>query len=306
MTNTRNHITLQPAYVLHGKPYRDTSMLMEVFTLEHGRIGLVARGVRSAKSRLRGLLQPFRPLLISWHGKGDLGTLISAEANVDEGGAIGGSCGTPHLGVPHGGGSCASLRPPHLGILPGACLAGRALMSGFYLNELLLRLLHRHDPHPTLFHSYDLALRKLVLAVPVESVAFALPDVQRAWASRPMQDDVTLQQILRIFEKELLANIGYGLVLDHDVITGQPVLAEGMYRYHMQKGPERIASTHVVNTLGIVLHGQTLLGLAHNELRDAINLQEAKRLLRKMLAVHLGQQPLRSRALYSEMLAGSW
>ena len=275
MTNTRNHITLQPAYVLHGRPYRDTSLLLEVLTPDYGRIGLVARGVRSARSRLRGVLQPFRPLLMSWNGGGDLGTLTGAEAPVEEGNA-------------------------------GAGLAGGSLMSGFYLNELLLRLLHRHDPHPALFHGYGLALRKLSL----------------------VRDDVALQQALRIFEKELLQDTGYGLVLDHDVVTGQPVAADGMYRYHMEKGPERIipaaahgilppaalaepfanalpCAAHVANTLGMVLHGHTLLGLARNELRDVINLHEAKQLLRKILAVHLGQRPLRSRELYSEMLAGA-
>lgn len=253
MTNSRNHVILQPAYVLHSTPYRDTSVLLEVFTPDHGRIGLVARGVRSARSRLRGVLQPFRPLLISWYSKGDLGTLTTAEICVEEGGAT-------------------------------ARLIGRALMSGFYLNELLLRLLHRHDPHPASFHSYARALRKLVLAA----------------------DDVMLQQALRIFEKELLQDIGYGLVLDRDVITGQPVAAEGMYRYHLEKGPERmecITAAHIANTLGIVLHGHTLLGLAHNELSGVINLHEAKKLLRKLLAVHLGRQPLRSRELYNEMLA---
>ncbi len=287
MTNSRNHVILQPAYVLHSTPYRDTSVLLEVFTPDHGRIGLVARGVRSAKSRLRGVLQPFRPLLISWYSKGDLGTLTTAELQVEKGDTntrLGGSCASCDVhgstSVAVGGRTEKSDRSPYLGVLPGA---ERALMSGFYLNELLLRLLHRHDPHPALFHSYDLALRKLVL-----------------------EDDVILQQALRIFEKELLQDIGYGLVLDRDVITGEPVTAEGMYRYHLEKGPERmgcISAAHIANTLGIVLHGHTLLGLAHNELARSDVLYEAKRLLRKILAVHLGQQPLRSRELYNEMLA---
>ena len=284
MTNTKNHITLQPAYVLHGKPYRDTSMLIEIFTPEYGRVGLVARGVRSAKSRTRSLLQPFRSILMSWNSKGDLGTLIGVEANAEE---------------------------------AGTYLTGRALMSGFYLNELLLRLLHRHDPHPALFNSYDLALRKLVEVVPAEPFALPCahavhectrgrrPETTSTWTSYPAQHDVSLQQALRIFEKELLQDIGYGLVLDHDIITSQSIAAEGMYRYHLQKGPERIAPVSIINTLGIVMHGHSLLGLARNELHDAINLHEAKQLLRKALAVHLGQQPLRSRELYSEMLAGS-
>ena len=252
MTHSRSHVILQPAYVLHSTPYRDTSVLLEIFTPDYGRIGLVARGVRSAKSRLRSVLQPFRPLLISWYSKGDLGTLTAAEVDMEEGFA--------------------------------ARLDGRVLMSGFYLTELLLRLLHRHDPHPASFHSYGLALRKLVLA----------------------EDDVMLQQALRIFEKELLQDIGYGLVLDRDVVTGEPVAAQGMYRYHLEKGPERmecVSAAHIANTLGIVLQGHTLLGLAHNELVQGDVLHEAKKLLRKLLAVHLGRQPLRSRELYNEMQA---
>ncbi|MEQ6342266.1 MAG: DNA repair protein RecO [Gammaproteobacteria bacterium] len=248
MTLSKSQITLQPAYVLHSKPYRDTSLLIEAFTPEFGRIGLVARGARAAKSRMRGLLQLFRPLLISWVGQGDLVTLVAAEE--------------------HG-------RTPSL--------SGPALLSGFYLNELLLRLLHRHDPHPAMFHIYHAALCGLAGQV---------------------DGGVHLQQTLRTFEKHLLQEIGYGLVLDHDVITGSSIEVDGKYRYHLEKGPIQLAGPEVEKGVGISIQGRSLIALAQNDLGDASVLRETKRLLREALAVHLGPKPLRSRELYGELKGG--
>lgn len=244
---------LQPAYVLHSTPYRDTSLLIEAFTPEFGRIGLVARGARAAKSRMRGLLQQFRPLLISWVGKGDLVTLTAAEEH---------------------------------GLAP--VLSGPALLSGFYLNELLLRLLHRHDPHSALFHMYDAALYGLVTQA----------------GGSPPDGDVQLQRALRTFEKHLLQEIGYGLVLDHDVVTGSVIEADGKYRYHLEKGPIQFAEQEMEKSAGIAIQGRSLIALAQNDLDDATVLREAKRLLREALAVHLGSKPLRSRELYSELKGG--
>ncbi|MBI2778826.1 MAG: DNA repair protein RecO [Gammaproteobacteria bacterium] len=253
MAPSKSQISLQPAYVLHSKPYRDTSLLIEAFTPEFGRIGLVARGARAAKSRMRGLLQLFRPLLISWVGKGDLVTLAAAEEH---------------------------------GLAP--VLGGRALLSGFYLNELLLRLLHRHDPHPALFHMYDAALHGLA----------AQAD------GNPPDGDAQLQQTLRTFEKNLLQEVGYGLVLDHDVVTGSSIEADGKYRYHLEKGPIQLAAPEVEKGVGISIQGRSLIALAQNDLGDASVLREAKRLLREALAVHLGPKPLRSRELYGELKGG--
>ncbi len=244
---------LQPAYVLHSTPYRDTSLLIEAFTPEFGRIGLVARGARAAKSRMRGLLQLFRPLLISWVGKGDLVTLVAAEEH---------------------------------GLAP--VLGGPALLSGFYLNELLLRLLHRHDPHPALFHMYDAALHGLAAQA----------------GGNPPDGDAYLQRALRTFEKCLLQEIGYGLVLDHDVVTGSAIEADGKYRYHLEKGPIQLAGSEIEKGAGIAIHGRSLIALAQNDLDDVTVLREAKRLLREALAVHLGSKPLRSRELYSELKGG--
>ena len=137
-------ILLQPAYVLHSRSFRETSLIVEAFTREHGRVAVVARGVKSPKSRWRNALQPFRPLLLSWNQKSDLGTLTAAD-------------------------QVAS--PP--------ALQGQALYCGLYLNELLMRLLHRGDPHAEVFERYRQVLAELA-------------------------SGVSPQPVLRIFEKHLL------------------------------------------------------------------------------------------------------
>ena len=103
----------QPAFVLHTYAYRETSLIVEAFTFEYGRVAMVARGAKRPRSELRGLLQGFQPLLLSWAGQQELKTLIKAEWRG----------GLPLVG-------------------------GSALLCGFYLNELLLKLLPREDPHP--------------------------------------------------------------------------------------------------------------------------------------------------------------
>lgn len=126
MSTARQRVALQPAFLLHHHPYRDTSRLLELLTRDHGRVGLVARGARAPRSALRGVLQPFRPLLVSWSLRGELGTLTGAEI--------------------------AGAAPS----LPAA-----RLYSAWYINELLLRLTRRHDAHETLFDDYAAALAML-------------------------------------------------------------------------------------------------------------------------------------------------
>lgn len=230
-------VTLQSAYVLHTRPYRDTSLLVEIFTHDYGRIGLVARGVRSSKSRYASLLQPFNPLLISWSGQGELPTLSGAET--------------------------AGMAPQ---------LNGDLLLSGFYLNELLMRLLQRGDAHPRLFEVYITSLASL--------------------AERNEQEP-----ILRQFEHRLLQETGYGLILDHDVLSGESIDPEGSYQYLPDRGPV-LASEQDNN--GIDVHGQTLLAIARDDYSHSRVRQEAKRLMRAVLAVHLGDRPLKSRELFQQ------
>jgi DNA repair protein RecO (recombination protein O) len=120
---------LEPSYVLHARPYRESSLILEAFSRQFGRVGLVARGARGAKSRWRNMLQPFRPLLLSWTQRGEMGTLTGAD-------------------------QVAS--PP--------ALAGEPLFCGIYVNELLVRFLQRADPHPGLFDDYRALLGELSAA----------------------------------------------------------------------------------------------------------------------------------------------
>lgn len=126
MTRSARRISLAPAYILHHRPYRDTSRILEVLTREHGRLSLFARGVRGPKAKLAAVLQPFQPLLLSWSGRGEAGQLTAAESAV-----------------------------------PGPPLPADSLMAAFYLNELLLKLTTRHDPLPTLFDDYHAAVEGL-------------------------------------------------------------------------------------------------------------------------------------------------
>lgn len=232
------HVTqLQAGYILHQRDYRDTSLLLEAFTREHGRIGLVARGARAPKSRTRGLLQPFQPLLLSWSGRGELGTLTGVEPD------------------------------------PGAHserLSGTALYAGFYLSELLLRLVQRHDAHPELFDVY----------------AATLP----ALRSEP-------QRPLRLFEKHLLETLGYGLQLDHEA-GGEPVSADADYVYALEAGPSRCTGA----TIGqLRLSGRSLLSLAAEDLSDAQSLADSKRLLRAAIDLYLGGRGLKTREVFAAL-----
>lgn len=236
-----SRISLESAYVLHQRPYQDSSLLLEVFTLNHGRIGLVARGVRKPKGRWQSLLQPFTPLLLSWTGRGELGTVVDAEMS-----------GTAHP------------------------LKGQVLLSGFYINELLTRLLHRHDPHPELFDYYHALLNQLAL----------------------LSDGQQLQQPLRLFEKQLLQEIGYGLVLEHDVVSGDAIDADGSYSYRLGEGPAPVVD---VAHDSLVMRGRSLLALAAGRLEDAETLRDAKRLMRAALDQQLGGRPLHSRQLLMDL-----
>src|SRR5919108_1527367 len=145
----KRRIEHEPAYVLHTYPYMETSLIVEAFTRSHGRVAVLARGARRPRSAMRGVLLSFHPLRLTWSASAELGNLIGAEW-------------------------AGALQP----------LAGQGLMCGFYLNELLLRLLPRDDPHELLFDHYQDALTRLSLAGDASSV-------------------------LRAFEKRLLVELGY-------------------------------------------------------------------------------------------------
>ena len=228
-------VELEQAFVLHRRHYRETSLIVEILGRESGRLGLIAKGAQRPRSDLRGLLQAFRPLLLSWSGRGELGVLTNAE--------------------PHG----YTRR-----------LSGNALFSGLYMNELLMRLVHRFDPHPELFDHYARA---------VEGLA----------------DGLRAEGVLRVFEKRMLESIGYGLVLDRDADSGAPVDAASSYRYQIDRGPTALDAR---DTDGVLVNGETLLALARERLEDEEALEQAKRLMRTVLRRYLGDKPLATRSLF--------
>ena len=225
-------IQLEPAYVLHSRSFRETSLIVEAFTREYGRVAVVARGVKSARSRRRNILQPFRPLLLSWNQKSDLGTLTAAD-------------------------QVAS--PP--------ALQGQALYCGLYLNELLMRLLHRGDPHIEVFERYRQVLSELA-------------------------SDASPQPILRLFEKHLLEAIGYAMLLDREHNGGAEIQSKSWYEYQPQRGPELRSGpgkSRVSGAALLALHAENL----HED-----DLPELRMLMRSVIGYHLGDKPLASLSLF--------
>jgi DNA repair protein RecO (recombination protein O) len=222
-------VWLAPAYVLHQYAYRDTSRIVEVFTAEHGRLTLFARGANGPKSSLKGVLRPFQRLLVSWSGTAEACPLVSAESD----------------------GQITSLAPERL-------------MSGFYLNELLLKLTERRDPHPEIFFSYASCVHALC-AGEVE------------------------EPTLRRFEKRLLNELGYGLELTQTG-DGSPVERDKYYRFALQSGPQQC----VAETPGAV-YGRSLADLQAGSFEDARSLRDAKRVLRAAIDVCLDGRTLKSR-----------
>jgi DNA repair protein RecO (recombination protein O) len=222
-------VLLAPAYVLHQYAYRDTSRIVEVFTDEHGRLSLFARGANSAKSSLKGVLRPFQRLLLSWSGRSEAGQLVGAEID----------------------GDVTNLAPARL-------------MSGFYLNELLLKLTERWDPHREIFASYASCMHALCSGG-VEEPA------------------------LRRFEKQLLDALGYGLELAQTV-EGLPVRTDLYYRFGLQSGPQPC----VAEAPGAIF-GQSLADLRSESFLDERSLRDAKRLLRTAIDACLDGRALKSR-----------
>ncbi|HUW50466.1 MAG TPA: DNA repair protein RecO [Sulfuricella sp.] len=227
----------QTAFVLHSYPYRETSLIVEVFSQHHGRVPLMARGARRPKSAVRGLLLSFQPLFLSWFGKGELRTLHSAEWQG----------GQP-------------------------LLQGMALICGFYLNELLLKLLHRDDPHEKLFLHYQDTLQELARRTDYAAV-------------------------LRRFELNLLKELGYALTLDHDADSGEPIEPEARYRFVIERGPVRQKNRQN----GVELRGKTLLDMAADDYGDPVTLQQSKALMRTLINHYLGSEILHTRQILKDL-----
>jgi DNA repair protein RecO (recombination protein O) len=240
MTDHKARQDDERAFVLHTYPFRDTSVIVEAFTRHHGRMGLVARGAKRPKSPLRPALLAFQPLSLSWSGRGDLRTLTRAEW-------VGGT------------------RMP----------IGVAMLCGYYLNELLLKLLQRDDPHETLFDAYAEALERLAASENAEAV-------------------------LRSFEITLLREIGYALELEREAEAGTPLVAERRYSYLPERGPAAVQAELPMHG-AIELRGKTLLDMARGDYSDPLTATESKALMRSLIGRYLDHRTLHTRQLLVDL-----
>lgn len=235
MSHQHHRVSLQAAFILHGRDFRDSSRLLDVFSRDYGRVSLVAKGARSPRSKLQGILQPFSPLIISWSGKGEVQTLTAAET-----------------------------------VKSTINLSGKQVMSAYYINELLQRFITFHDPHPELFSIYQNTLESFLI------------------------DNEEI--VLRVFEKHLLTEIGYGLNLEVESETGAAIDRDEKYYYNIEQGPVNIKNSQITDELTI--SGQTLLDMSAEKFSCEQSQKEAKQLMRIILSHHLGDKPLKTRSLH--------
>ena len=231
-----DRVDREPAYLLHQRPYRNSSQLLECFSPNYGRVGLVAQGSRRARGGTRALLQPFVPLSLSWSRRGELGrvTTVDVFAHAIE-------------------------------------LGGRHLLAGYYASELILYLLARDDANPAAFSNYSDCLTALGRC---ESIA----------------------RTLRLYEYRLLRSLGFGLELERDVVSSEPIQADLRYSFDVEHGPRA-----VVGTIGH--RGRDLISLRDERLDDESSIATARDVLGEALTRHLGGRRLRSRDVAREIVA---
>lgn len=226
----------QRGFVLHRRAYSETSLLVDVFTEDTGRLSLLAKGARARRSAWKSVLQPFTPLLLRWSGKSGLKILTKAEP--------------------------AAITLP---------LQQTALYSGFYVNELICRVLEQETAQPQLFQDYLRCLTEL--------------------AGAPL----AVEPVLRRFEFQLLQSLGYGVDFLHCAGSGQSIDENMTYRYREEQG--FMASLIKDN---LTFYGRDLLAFEQRRFDDSTVLQAAKRFTRLALKPYLGSKPLKSRELFSQ------
>ncbi len=238
------------AYVLHTYPYKETSLLLQVWTEKHGRMGLVAKGARRPKAAARALLTPFQPLVMDWFGRGELKTLKTAEP-----------------------------------FAPATPLGGPSLMSGFYMNELLLKLTTRDDPHEGLFEAYHEAIDALRALTRLTTEAARLG----------------LEPVLCRFELRLLQEVGFALELAREAQGGSPIVAERDYWYVVERGATPAREGQETPANAVRLRGLTLVDLERGRFEDATTVAQAKQLMRLLINHSLNGQELATRVLVRDL-----
>jgi len=234
----REEVLLESGFVLHQRAYRNTSLIVDCLTARYGRMVLIAQGARRAESRQRSALQPFRRVSLSWVRRGEMGRLTHIEAE-------------------------ASARE----------LRGDSLLAGFYLNELLLRLVPRGDQNEAILSCYSSCLDRLA-----ES-----RDAARA---------------LRLFELDLLEALGYRVDLEHDFRNGEPIAPDREYIFEHEGG----LTASGTNATMELYSGKHLISLREHQLTDSDSLRAARLLLGSILQGHLGERPLRTREVLREIV----
>ena len=230
--------TEQSVFVLHTYPFKETSLVVELFSRDYGRIAAVAKGARRPRSAMRGMLQSFQPLHAVWSGKAELKTLHSLEW----------------------GGKMTTM-------------AGGSLMCGFYMNELLIRLLPREDAYEQLFEDYAATLLML-------------------------SESESLAVTLRAFELKLLQALGYAIPLLYDS-DGEPIQEDRWYYYIPEQGAHLTQSS--APSIGVAIQGETLLSMHSGHYETANVLAQSKQLMRFLLGFYLGDNPLYTRQLLIDL-----
>lgn len=233
-------VEAESGFVLHVTPYRETSLLVDLFTRHQGRVRCVAKGFRKPNKRgISRALFPYTEHQFSWQGRGDLKTLTAADA----------------LGAP-------------------VFLQQETAFTGLYINELLYRLLHEHDPHEYLYQQYHQFLEQLA-------------------------GSGTDELLLRRLEMLLLDELGYGLVLDTD-IQGQAIAPDRQYQYIPEQGLVELINQQ--NSTGAPLNGADLVSMVNGDFSQRAVMQAAKQLTRRVIDFYLGGKQLHSRELYRQHL----
>ncbi len=236
-----DRVEFEAVFLLHARPYRESSQIIEILAQNHGRIGLVARGSRRPRSGWKSTLRPFQPMRMSWSGRSTLQTLRAAEPTS-----------------------------------PPMRFTGNDLMAAYYMNELLIALLHQGDPHPNLFAHYGSALAGL-------------------------GSGGELEPTLRRFELALLAEIGYGLVTDRNAADGKALCSDRWYEYFADQGPVVVADSAAGR---FVINGADLAAICNGDFDRPERLSIAKRLLREKLDWCMGGKPLKTRRVMAAMQGG--
>ena len=236
----------QPAYILLNRAYSETSWIVEVFSRDHGRLALMAKGARRVKSRIKGVLLPFQPVLLSWTGKGEIPTLTSAEIQTEE-----------------------------LNMIDYE-LRGDPLVCGFYCNELIVYLLHRHDPHPKLFEQYHKTILGLCNLAPVAG-------------------ESKLAATLREFEQMIIKETGYEVSFKYEADGTTQIRPDVHYQFVQSQGFVRVVGTHKQ-----AIEGSLVLALQPDNI-DTLNHQDmsaSKHLMRDILNQALGYKKILSRDIF--------